>query len=142
MEELGGLLADRLGLEAPDPAPVRRVSWSDVVIAVAAIFAANALTSQIADVGFATLIDEFRNASAGWLIIAFVLSLMAYGTAYFALKALLLERPLPFLPTTLLQSAKSFVGLIVPSMIGRVGLDIRFLQLNGVKVIVATTQGR
>jgi uncharacterized protein (TIRG00374 family) len=48
---------------------------------------------------------------------------------------------LPFLPVTLLQSAKSFVGLVVPSMVGRVGLDIRFLQLSGVPVVVASTQG-
>ncbi|MGI9642838.1 MAG: hypothetical protein ACR2N9_08645, partial [Acidimicrobiia bacterium] len=78
MEELGELLAAKLGVEAPDPAPVRRVSWGDVFIAVAAIFAANALIGQIADVGFSTLLDELRDASAGWLTVAFVVNLTGY----------------------------------------------------------------
>ncbi|MEL7207079.1 MAG: lysylphosphatidylglycerol synthase transmembrane domain-containing protein [Actinomycetota bacterium] len=139
-EELGGLLAERLDLDAPEPAAVRRVSWSDLFIAVAAIVAANALISQIADVGLDTLLDELADASAGWLVVAFVVNLTAYGTAYFALKAIV-DRPLPFLPVTLLQSAKTFVGLVVPSMVGRVGLDIRFLQVSGVPVVTASTQG-
>ncbi len=140
MKALGEQIAERLDVEAPDPAPVRRVSWSDLFIAVAAIIAANALISQIADVGFDTLLDELANASAGWLLVAFVVSLSAYGTAYFGLAAVV-KQPLPFLPVSLLQSAKSFVGLVVPSMVGRVGLDIRFLQLAGVPVVVAGTQG-
>ncbi|MGI9645670.1 MAG: lysylphosphatidylglycerol synthase domain-containing protein, partial [Ilumatobacteraceae bacterium] len=140
MEAIAEHLADRLEVEAPDPAPVRRVSWSDVFVAVAAIIAANALIGQIADVGFDTLIDELREATLGWLVVAFVMNLLTYGTAYFALKAVV-ERPLPLLPLSLLQSAKSFVGLVVPSMVGRVGLDIRFLQVSGVPLVTASTQG-
>ncbi len=107
---------------------------------MAAIIASAALIGQIADVGLGTLLDELAGASAGWLLVAFLVGLSAFGTAYLALTAVV-EQPLPFLPVTLLQAAKSFVGLVVPSMVGRVGLDIRFLQLAGVPVVVATTQG-
>ncbi len=140
MKDLAGRIAERLEVEVPEPASVRRVSWRDLFIAVAAIVAANALISQIADVGFGTLLSELADASVGSLLVAFALSLCAYGTAYFALNAVV-DQPLPFLPVTFLQAAKSFVGLVVPSMVGRVGLDIRFLQLAGVPVVVASTQG-
>ena len=140
IEQLGEKLAERLDVERPEPAPVRRVSVKDVAIAIGAIVAANALITQIADIGFDTLIDELGNASVGWLVTAFLINLTAYGTAYLGLSALC-EQPLPFSPTTLLQAAKSFVGLVVPSMVGRVGLDIRFLQKQGVPLGVASTQG-
>ncbi|MGI9645614.1 MAG: hypothetical protein ACR2O6_09930, partial [Ilumatobacteraceae bacterium] len=84
MKDLGEQIAERLDVEDPKPAPIRRVSWSKIFIAVAAIFAANALIGQIADVGFDTLLDELANASAGWLLAAFLLNLAAYGTTYFA----------------------------------------------------------
>ncbi len=140
MKQLGGLLAERLDVERSDPAPVRRVTWRNVFLVVFGAIASTALISQIADVGFGTLLDELTNASAGWLLVAFLVGLSAYSTAYVALTAVV-DEPLPFLPVTLLQAAKSFIGLVVPSMVGRVGLDIRFLQLVGVPVVVATTQG-
>jgi uncharacterized membrane protein YbhN (UPF0104 family)/tRNA A-37 threonylcarbamoyl transferase component Bud32 len=138
--DLGDRLADRLDVERPEPARVRRVTWSDVAITIAVIIAANALITQITDVGLDTIIEELAGASKGWLIVAFVVNLMAYATTFIALKAVL-DRPLPFSPTVLLQSAKSFVGLVVPSAVGRIGLDVRFLQQLGVPGAVATTQG-
>jgi hypothetical protein len=39
-------LAERLDVEMPEVAPARRVKWSDVAMAVFAIFAANALIAQ------------------------------------------------------------------------------------------------
>ena len=133
-------LAERLEIERPEMASVRRVSWGDLAIAGAGIIAANALISQIADVGFDTLWEELQNATLGWLIVSFIVSIASSTTAYIGLRAVV-GRPLPWSPTALLQLAKRFVGLVVPSMVGRVGLDIRFLQKQGVPVAVASTQG-
>jgi uncharacterized membrane protein YbhN (UPF0104 family) len=140
MDDLRSALASSLGIEEPEPAPIRRVSTKNIVMAVFAIIAANALISQIADVGFDTLLDELRNASTGWLVAAFIVKMLSYSTAYIGLRAVI-AKPIPFAPTTLLQSAKSYVGLVVPTMVGRVGLDIRFLQKQGVSTTVAATQG-
>ena len=120
-------LAERLDVEPPSLAPVKRVQVKEVVIVIAAIIAANSLISQIANVGIDTLGDELAAASFGWFIVAFLIRMVSYTTAYLGMRALI-SQTLPFLPTTLLQSAKSFVGLVVPSMVGRVGMDIRFLQ--------------
>ena len=40
--------------------------------------------------------------------------------------------PLPLLPCVLLQAAIKFVNLTVPSSAGRIGMNLRFLQLAGV----------
>jgi uncharacterized membrane protein YbhN (UPF0104 family) len=140
LSDLRGELAERLDIEEPELAPVRRVSIQDIVMVAFAILAANLLISQIADVGFDVLIEEIQSASTGWLIAAFIIKLGSYSTAYISLSAVLTTK-IPFAPTTLLQSAKSYVGLVVPSMVGRVGLDIRFLHKQGVPIVVAATQG-
>jgi uncharacterized membrane protein YbhN (UPF0104 family) len=133
-------LAERLEVEPSALAPVKRVQVKDVVIAVAAIIAATSLITQITDVGIDTLGDELAGASIGWFVVTFLIKMVSYTTAYLGMRALI-SQTLPFLPTTLLQSAKSFVGLVVPSMVGRIGMDIRFLQKLGVPLATASTQG-
>lgn len=133
-------LEERLDVESAPLASVRRVKISDIIIAFAAIIAANALISQISDVGLDTLVDEVRGASKGWLAMSFLIRMTAYTTAYIGLKAVV-DQALPFLPTAILQSAKSFVGLVVPSVVGSVSMNIRFLQKLGVPLAIASTQG-
>ena len=140
VKDLRDELGDALGAEAVELAPVRRIKVQNVLIAIAAIIAANSLITQITDVGIETLREELAAASIGWLVVTFLIRLSSYTTSYFGMRALI-EQDLPLLPTTLLQSAKSFVGLVVPSMVGRVGMDIRFLQNLGVPLAVASTQG-
>ncbi len=140
LDELRERLVTALDVDAPELAPVKRVSWSDVAMAVFAIVAANALISQIASVGFDTIVDELRGASTGWLVTAFVIKVLGYTAAYLGLRAMITQ-PLPFAPTALLQSAKSYVGLVLPSLAGRVAMDVRFLQKLGVPTPVALAQG-
>ena len=139
-EELRAGLAGRLDVDAPEVAPVRRVTWSDLVMVALAIVAANALIAQIVDVGLESLLDSLRTVSVGWLVVAFGIRLAAYTTNYIGLRAVVTQ-PVPFGPTTLLQPAKGFVGLVVPSIVGRVGMDIRFLQKLGVPIATAATLG-
>jgi uncharacterized membrane protein YbhN (UPF0104 family) len=48
---------------------------------------------------------------------------------------------LPLGPTTLLQSAIKFVNLTVPSSAGKIALNVRYLQRQGVDATTAVTQG-
>ncbi|MEO1061429.1 MAG: lysylphosphatidylglycerol synthase transmembrane domain-containing protein [Actinomycetota bacterium] len=139
-EVLRAGLVEALEVDAPELAPIRRASLGDVVMVVFAIFAANALISQIASVGFDSIVDELRDASTGWLVAAFIIKLLGYCTALIGLRAIVTQ-PLPFAPVALLQSAKSYVGLILPSLAGRVAMDVRFLQKLGVPTPVALAQG-
>lgn len=139
-EALRSDLAEQLDIDVPELAEVKRVKVRDVLLAAAGIIAANALLGQIADVGFGTLWDELQGASVAWLVVAFLIKIASYGNAYIGLNAVIAQ-PLPFSPTMLLQSAKSFIGLVMPSVFGSVGMNIRFLQNLGVPLAVATTQG-
>jgi hypothetical protein len=87
-----------LGAEAPELAAVKRVKTSQVIIALAAIIAAKALVSQVADVGFDTLVDELENASTAWLLVVFLIQIASSSTEYMSLKAVVTQ-PLPFSPT-------------------------------------------
>ena len=137
---LRSMLVERLGVDEPQLVSVKRVSVQDIVVAVFAIIAVNALISQIAQVGFDTLVEELRNASIGWLIAAFFIKLLGYSTAYLGIKSAVTQ-PVPYGPTVLLQSANSFVGLVVPSTVGKVAMDVRFLQKLGVPTPTAVAQG-
>ncbi|MGI9646470.1 MAG: flippase-like domain-containing protein, partial [Ilumatobacteraceae bacterium] len=133
-------LVERLGVDEPKLVDVKRVSVQDLVVVFFAIVAVNALISQIAQVGFDTLVEELKNASIGWLIVAFIIKLLGYSTAYMGIKSAVTQ-PVPYAPTVLLQSANSFVGLVVPSTVGKVAMDVRFLQKLGVPTTTAVAQG-
>lgn len=139
-DDIRSQLVDGLGVEEPQLAEVKRVSVQDIVMVVFAIVAVNALISQIAQVGFDTLADELAAASIGWLVVSFLIKMAGYSTAYIGINAATTQ-PVPYLPTCLLQSANSFVGLVVPSTVGKVAMDVRFLQKLGVPTATAVAQG-
>ncbi|MDY7102504.1 MAG: lysylphosphatidylglycerol synthase transmembrane domain-containing protein [Actinomycetota bacterium] len=140
LDELRDALAERLAVDAPELADVRRISVTDVVSVVFAVFAANALISQFASVGFETIADQFAAASVGWLVATFVIRLAGYTTSVVSLRAIVVD-PIPAGPTTLLQVAKSYVGLVVPTTVGRAAMDVRFMQRLGVPTAAALAQG-
>jgi glycosyltransferase 2 family protein len=134
------LLVERLGIEAPQLVELRRVSLGGLVMTAFALLAANAIVGQIAEIGFDTLMDEIRAASVAWLVVAFLIRIVSYGTGWVSMHAVVTE-PVPPFPTVLLQSAKSFVGLVVPTTLGRVAMDVRYLQKLGTPTSVALAQG-
>ncbi len=140
LDEITGPLVESTGVEQPELAEVRRVSWGDVLLVVFGIIAVNAIISQIAEIGFDTLVDELRDADLAWLIAAFVIGITGYYGDVISMQGVM-TRPIPFGPTMLLQSAKRFIGLAVPSAAGRVALDVRYLQKMGVPTTVALAQG-
>jgi glycosyltransferase 2 family protein len=137
---LRDLVVDRLGIEAPQLVQLRRVSIGGLVMTACALLAAYAIVGQIAEIGFDTLIDEVRGASVGWLVVALLIRLASYLTGWVSMHAVITE-PVPLFPTLLLQSAKSFVGLAVPTTLGRVAMDVRYLQKLGTPTTVALAQG-
>ncbi|MDH3706046.1 MAG: lysylphosphatidylglycerol synthase domain-containing protein [Acidimicrobiia bacterium] len=140
MGDVRDAMLAELAIEEPKLASVRRIGWSDVLIIVFSIIAVNAIISQIAEIGFDVLLDELRTATLGWLVVAFILTHVSYYGDVMSLQGVM-NRPVPFIPTYLLQSAKRFIGLAVPATAGRVALDVRFLQKQGVSSARALAQG-
>ncbi len=140
LDDLVGRLAEEAGLDKPEIVDLRRVSLGDVAMVIFAVFAANALISQLAEIGFDVLLEELGDADLFGLVLAFLLGVSGYYGNVISIRGAV-TAPVPTAPTTLLQSAKTFVGLAVPTVAGRVAMDVRYLQKLGVPTSVALAQG-
>jgi uncharacterized membrane protein YbhN (UPF0104 family) len=86
----------------------------------------------LADVGLASLIEEFKAAELGWLAVALALSpVVPMAQAFATLGASF--RPLRFGPVLMLEYAIQFIALAVPSSAARLALDVRFFGRNGIE---------
>ena len=103
-------------------------------------FAAYLLLGQLADIGLSTIVDELSGAVWGWVLLALVLAQSPLLTDAAATLAAV-GRPLPYAPTTVLQSAVKFINLTVPSTAGKIAITMRYLERQGVPGAVALTQG-
>jgi uncharacterized membrane protein YbhN (UPF0104 family)/tRNA A-37 threonylcarbamoyl transferase component Bud32 len=140
LKELRSAAAEATGQEVPELAPLRRVRPKDLLMTAALAFAAYLLISQLADIGFRTIIDQLREAEPAWLVVALLLAQSTFIANGISVRGGLPE-PLPLLPCVVLQSAMKFINLTVPSSAGRIGMNLRFLQRMGVSTPHAVAAG-
>ena len=110
---------------------MRRIRPKDVLMMAALVFAAYLLISQLADIGFDTIVDELSKANLAWVILALILAQTPLIGSAISVRGAV-AAPLPLLPCVVLQSAIKFINLTVPSSAGRIGMNLRFLQRQGV----------
>jgi uncharacterized membrane protein YbhN (UPF0104 family) len=131
LEDLRKACAGASGIELPKLARLRRVSIQSIGVVVLIALVAYAIISALAGVGLANLIDEFKTADLGWLVIALALSpLIPVGKAVATIGASF--RPLRFGPVLMLDYAVQFIALAVPSSAARLALEVRFFGRNGI----------
>jgi uncharacterized membrane protein YbhN (UPF0104 family)/tRNA A-37 threonylcarbamoyl transferase component Bud32 len=140
LRDLRAAAANATGQEVPELLPLRRVRTKDLLMTAALAFAAYLLISQLADIGFRTIIDQLREAEPAWLIVALLLAQSTFIANGISVRGGLAE-PLPLLPCVVLQSAMKFINLTVPSSAGRIGMNLRFLQRMGVSTPHAVAAG-
>ncbi len=140
LKDLRTAAAAATGEEVPELAPLRRVSPKDLLMTAVLAFAAYLLISQLADIGFRTIIDQLAEADPAWLIVALLLAQSTFIANGISVRGAVRE-PLPLLPCVVLQSAMKFINLAVPSSAGRVGMNIRFLQRMGTSTPQALAAG-
>jgi glycosyltransferase 2 family protein len=140
LKNLRAAAAAATGQEVPELAPLRRVRPKDLLMTAALAFAAYLLISQLADIGFRTIIDQLAEAEPAWLIVALLLAQSTFIGNGISVRGGLAE-PLPLLPCVVLQSAMKFINLTVPSSAGRIGMNLRFLQRMGVPTPHAVAAG-
>jgi uncharacterized membrane protein YbhN (UPF0104 family)/tRNA A-37 threonylcarbamoyl transferase component Bud32 len=132
LEDLRKACAETAGVEPPKLARLRRVSIQSIGVVLLIALVAYAIISALANVGLASLIDEFRAADLGWLVIALVLSpVFPMVHAFATLGASF--RPLRYGPVLMLEYAIQFIALAVPSSAARLALDVRFFGRNGIE---------
>jgi uncharacterized membrane protein YbhN (UPF0104 family) len=128
------------GTELPKLEPLRRVTWSSLLLLALLVFAAWAVLSAVSDVGIDTIVKELESADATWLWIALLVSpTVQVAEAFSTLGAC--PRPLRLGPVIGLQFAIRFIALAVPSSAARVALTVRFFQRAGLKTSPAIAVG-
>jgi uncharacterized protein (TIRG00374 family) len=140
VKKLRADVSEATGTPAPEIAEVRRIRPKDVLMMAAFVLAAYLLISQLADIGFDTLVDELGKAELAWVLVALILAQVALIWSAVSVRGAV-PASLPFLPCVVLQSAIKFINLAVPSSAGRIGMTLRFLQRQGVPSAQAVASG-
>jgi uncharacterized membrane protein YbhN (UPF0104 family) len=129
-----------LGIDERDLQKLRRVSVSGIVTSVIMFVAGYLLISQLTEVGIENIVNAMKDASIPILIAAFVVSSSGRVANAIGLEGIS-PTPVPLGRLTTLQFAQTFVNLAMPSTAGRVAVNIRFFQRNGVDPTTAVAMG-
>jgi len=138
VDDLRELLARQIGEEPPTLVQLRRVTWGSAIQLALLVLAGAALIGWVTNLDLSTLVNEWRDASWGWIAAGFVLSQVPRFTQ--ALTTLgSVPAVLPYLPVYMMQLATGFMNLALPSAVARMAVDIRFFQRLGIPPAAAVT---
>ena len=140
LKDLRAAVAEATGTEAPEIVEMRRIRPKDLLLTAALIFAAYLLIGQLADIGFHTILDELGQAEIAWVLLGLILAQVSFIGSGISVRGAV-AAPLALLPCIVLQSAIKFINLTVPSSAGRIGMNLRFLQRQGVPSSQAVVAG-
>jgi uncharacterized membrane protein YbhN (UPF0104 family)/tRNA A-37 threonylcarbamoyl transferase component Bud32 len=140
LKELRAAVGEATGTAVPEIAALRRIRLKDVLTMAALVFAAYLLISKLADIGFGTIADELAKAELAWVLLGLILAQATFIGSGLSVRGAV-PVPLPLLPCVVLQSAIKFINLTVPSSAGRIGMNLRFLQRQGVPGAQALASG-
>ena len=130
LDSLRAALAAEVEVEPPDTAKLRRVSPQSLGSVALAALVAFGLFSAFGNLDMEELADLIAGISPGWAIAA-----LCVAQAVFVFRAISVKgaspKELPLGPLTILQTAVAFIALAVPSTAGRLAMNIRFFQRQG-----------
>lgn len=140
LKELRTATAEAIDTESPELVQLARVTWGNVAMVALTLFAAYALLSALADIGFDTIAEQVADAEWSWIAIAFILAQLTNVGEYVSLTGVV-RNDVPFGPTIMFRYALSFIGLAVPSDAGAIAMNIRYMQKLGESTAAAVAQG-
>ena len=135
LEGLRTTVAAAIGIDVPELAKIRRVSWSQVLLWVGTAIGMWALLGVFINV--ASSFSTLKGAAWGWVAVVFVISLFPPVVLAWSLVASLFEG-VPLFQTTLLMESQTFTGMI-GSAVASMAVEIRFFQRRGRDLAFATT---
>ena len=133
LKELRNETAAVTKVEEAAPLKIKRLSLVNIGILAGILFALAIAIPSLTDVNWASVQNQFENATWGWAVLALVLYPLvpiSWATALLGC----VNADLPFVPTVLTQLACSFLNLITPNGIGGTGLQLDYLHKEGVPV--------
>lgn len=129
--------AERAGVDPPTLVPLRRISFTNILMAVGTILGVYLLIAQFSDVP--NLGESLRSAQKGWVVVTALLSqLPQFAGAFVMLGSVATQ--LPYGPTLGVQFANNFTGFVAGS-VGTTAMIIRYFQRQGLTIAVAVSSG-
>jgi len=129
--------AERAGVDPPTLVPLRRISVTNILMAVGTILGVYLLIAQFSDVP--DLGESLRSAQKGWVVVTALLSqLPQFAGAFVMLGSVATQ--LPYGPTLAVQFANNFTGFVAGS-VGTTAMIIRYFQRQGLTIAVAVSSG-
>ena len=140
VDDLRKQAAAAAGAESPEMAKLRRVTLRNVIMLAIFGAAAAAVLSALGGVDFHELWRELQNASWWWVVFGLLFAQAPRLGQAIATRGAS-PVPLPYGPVVALQFAVTFIGLAVPTVAGRIGIEIRFFQRHGQPPAAAVSVG-
>jgi uncharacterized membrane protein YbhN (UPF0104 family) len=138
LEQLRRSASEAAGVDPPDMAAMRRVSWGSVAKLAAFAAIGYFLITQLAQVDFEEVWAEFQQADWAWILVAGVIAQVAIASLAITTQGAS-PRRIPYGPLVVLQFAIAFVMLAVPSTAARIAVIVRFFQKQGVGASAAVS---
>jgi uncharacterized membrane protein YbhN (UPF0104 family) len=138
LDALRSAAAAVVDVEVPHVVELRRVSPQTIVAVALLALVVFALVASLGDVDLAELADELRGATWSWVVVALFAAQLPFLSQAVATRGAC-PRPIAYGPLAVLQFAIGFVALAVPSTAGRLALDIRFFQRQGLPATTAVS---
>ncbi|MET0904000.1 MAG: lysylphosphatidylglycerol synthase transmembrane domain-containing protein [Acidimicrobiales bacterium] len=130
IEGLRNELSTRLGIEEPELVQLRRISLGAIVQMALLVLAGSAIISAFAGLDFEEVADEVQSLTLAGILTCFVMAQIARVSGVISTMGAS-PVPLPVGPVAELQYVVAYIGLAVPSAVGRLAVMMRFFQRVG-----------
>jgi len=130
-------LASGAGIDVPDLAEVKRVSWTNLLFAVGSLIGIWAIIGVLSGAGDA--LEAIKGASWGWVALAFVFSQLPVVAEGWALLGAVVGQ-LPFGRCVALETSNTFTAL-VGGNVAVFAVRVRFFQRQGYDAAAAVSSG-
>jgi uncharacterized membrane protein YbhN (UPF0104 family)/membrane-associated phospholipid phosphatase/tRNA A-37 threonylcarbamoyl transferase component Bud32 len=124
-------LTQATGVEDAPPLKIKRLSLMNIGMLAGVLIALALIIPGIQEVDWATVQNEFENATWAFIVAAFVVYPLvptAWATALMGC----VNTDLPLFPTVILQVSCNFLNLVTPNGIGGTALQLDYLHKEGV----------
>jgi uncharacterized membrane protein YbhN (UPF0104 family)/membrane-associated phospholipid phosphatase len=136
LKELRAEIGTSTGVEDVPPLKIRRLTLVNVGMLAGVLLALAIAIPGLEAVDFASVADQFADATWGWAVLALLLYPLVPASWATALMGCV-KRDLAFVPTVLTQLACSFLNLVTPNGIGGTALQVDYLHKEGIPLASA-----
>ena len=132
--------AARVGVDPPELARLRRVSWRSAIQVGLLALASYAILTAAGGVDWGEVSTALEDAAWGWIALALLVAQLPRLTQAVATLGSVPAR-LPFGPVYAMQLATGYMNVALPSNLARMAVSIRFFQRQGLSAPTAVASG-